>query len=63
MNKPFIDVDDMMKLMNCSRTKAYEYIRIVKSVSDVGKTKGRVMVRDFNVWAFGNPEGGNDGTN
>lgn len=52
--KPFYDVDDIMKLMNCSRTKAYEYIRIIKDTSDIGRTKGRVMVRDFNTWAYGN---------
>lgn len=51
--KPFLGVEDIMKLMNCKRSKAYGYIRAIKSVSDVGKTAGKVLVRDFNAWAYG----------
>ena len=51
--KPYYDCEDIMKLMNCSRCKAYEYIRIIKSMSDRSKTAGRVMVADFNIWAYG----------
>lgn len=60
MEKPYLDVKDIEKLMNCGRTKAYEYIRAIKSVSDVGKTAGRVMVRDFNIWAYGTAKGGGE---
>lgn len=54
--KPYLDVNDIMKLLNCKKTKAYEYIRVIKAISDVGKTAGRVMVRDFNEWAYGTCE-------
>lgn len=50
---PFLGVKEIMKIMNCGSTKAYEYIRAIKSVSDAGKTAGRVLVRDFNAWAYG----------
>ena len=53
MDKPYYDVNDIMKLLNCSKTKAYDYIRMIRSVSDMGKTAGRVMVQDYNAWAFG----------
>lgn len=56
-SKPFYKVEDIMKLMQCSRSKAYNYIRVIKSVSDVGKTKGRVMKYDFDIWAYGYPQG------
>lgn len=56
MEKPYLDVNDIMELMNCCRNKAYDYIRAIKSVSDVGKTAGRVMRRDFNLWAYGSTE-------
>lgn len=55
--KPFYDVNDIMQLMDCKRNKAYEYIQIIKSVSDRGKTLGRVMVADFNLWAYGTTTG------
>lgn len=57
MTKPFYEAQDIMKIMQCGRNKAYEYIRAIKSISDVGETAGRVMVRDFNLWAYGTPEG------
>lgn len=60
MEKPFYDVHDIMKIMNCGLSKAYGYIRAIKSVSDVGKTAGRVMVRDFNLWAYGTAKGGEE---
>ncbi len=53
MDKPYYDVNDIMEKMNCSKTKAYEYIREIRSVSDMGKTAGRVMAQDFNAWAYG----------
>ena len=53
IKKPYLDVYDIMKLMDCKESKAYGYIRAIKSISDVGKTAGRVMVRDFNMWAYG----------
>lgn len=58
MKKPYLDAQDIMKIMNCGRNKAYEYIRAIKSVSDVANTAGRVMVRDFNIWAYGSAKGG-----
>ena len=54
--KPFYNCEDIMQLMDCSRVKAYEYIRIIKSFSDRGQTAGRVMVADFNKWAYGTTE-------
>ena len=56
MEKPYLDVNDIMMIMNCCRNKAYDYIRCIKSVSDVGQTAGRVMLRDFNMWAYGTTE-------
>ena len=50
--KPFYNCEDIMQIMECSRAKAYEYIRIIKSFSDRGQTAGRVMVADFNKWAY-----------
>lgn len=57
MSKPYYDVNDIMKIMDCKKTKAYGYIRAIKSISDVGKTAGRVMIRDFNLWAYGTTGG------
>jgi hypothetical protein len=56
-DKPYYTVQDIMRLMDCSKSKAYDYIRVIKSVSDVGKTRGRVMKYDFDVWAYGCPQG------
>ena len=54
--KPYLDVGDIMEIMDCKRSKAYEYIRVIKEVSDVGRTKGRVMRQDFDRWAYGDKE-------
>ena len=54
--KPYLDVSDIMEIMDCKRSKAYEYIRVIKEVSDVGRTKGRVMRQDFDRWAYGDKE-------
>jgi hypothetical protein len=51
--KPFYTVEDIMRIMNCSKSKAYDYIRVIKSISDNGRTKGRVMKIDFDLWAYG----------
>ena len=54
--KPYLDYKDIMEIMGCGRSKAYDYIKAIRSISDVGKTDGRVMVRDFNMWAYGTCE-------
>lgn len=51
--KPYLDVYDISELMGCKRNKAYEYIRSIKTVSDLSKTPGKVLVRDFLLWAYG----------
>lgn len=55
--QPFYTVEDIMRMMHCSKSKAYNYIKIIKSVSDVGKTRGRVMKIDFDLWAYGGLNG------
>lgn len=55
-DKPFYDVNDIMRLMKCNKSKAYDYIKVIKSVSDNGKTRGRVMKVDFDIWAYGYPK-------
>ena len=51
--KPYLDVNDICDLMECCRNKGYDYLRAIKEVSDGAKTAGRVLVKDYLLWAYG----------
>lgn len=48
--KLYFDKDDIMRMFNCSESKAYAIIRSIKSVSDSLKIRGRVTLADFERW-------------
>ena len=51
--KPYLDVNDICELMGCCRNKGYDYLRAIKEVSDGSKTAGKVLVKDYLLWAYG----------
>lgn len=46
-----LDKDDIMKLLNISKDKAYKIIRSINAYSNSLDIEGRVLVQDYLAWA------------
>ena len=51
--KPYMTAKDIMDLFKCGKSKAYEIIREIKSVSSTLPFKGRVAQVDYDKWIKG----------
>lgn len=49
--KQILDKDDIMKLLNISKDKAYKIIRSINAYSNSLDIEGRVLVQDYLAWA------------
>lgn len=49
--KQILDKDDIMKLLNISKDKAYKIIRSINAYSNSLDIEGQVLVQDYLAWA------------
>lgn len=50
IKKQVITVKDLMIMLNCKETTAYNKIREIKSVSDIWGISGMVALEDYNYY-------------
>ena len=48
--KLYLDHEDIQKLFDCGKNKAYEIIQSVKVVSNTLNIKGKITRKDLDVW-------------
>lgn len=46
----YLDINDIMQVFDCGRSKAQGIIRSIKAISDTAKLKGKVTVADYEKW-------------
>ena len=49
----FLSVADLQKIFDCGLNSAYKIMREIKAISDSLKIKGKVTVKDYEIWFNG----------
>ncbi len=54
--KQFINIADLQTIFDCGLNTAHKIMREIKAKSDSLKIKGKVTVKDFEIWFNGKNE-------
>lgn len=52
----FLTIADLQKVFDCGLSSAYKIMREIKTISDSLKIKGKVTVKDYEIWFNGKKE-------